>query len=82
MKRRPGAAGEAVRAIGGTPDGIPSAPGRAGRVLPALAGFIRTLLAEKRAALATPSRTGARWARGTFEPRVVANAGQSPAPLS
>ena len=55
LKRRPGAADEAVRAIGGTLDGIPSAPGRAGRVLPALAGFIRELLAEKRAALATPS---------------------------
>jgi hypothetical protein len=55
MKRRPGAADEAVRAIGGMPDGIPTAPGRAGRVLPALAGFIRKLLAEKHAALTTPS---------------------------
>ncbi len=54
LKRRPGAADEALRAIGGRPDGIPTAPGRAGRVLPALAGFIRKLLAEKDAALATP----------------------------
>lgn len=50
LKRRPGTAHDAVRAIGGTADGVPSAPGRAGRVLPALAEFIERLLGEKRAA--------------------------------
>jgi hypothetical protein len=54
LKRRPGAVGEAVRAVGGQADGVPTAPGRAGRVLPALAEFIRTLLAEKRAAQVLP----------------------------
>ncbi len=52
LKRRPGAADDAVRAIGGMAGGVPTAPGRAGRVLPALAEFIRTLLAEKRTAQA------------------------------
>lgn len=52
LKRRPGAADDAVRAIGGMGNGVPTVPGRAGRVLPALAEFIRTLLAEKRAAQA------------------------------
>ncbi len=53
LKRRPGAVGDAVRAIGGKANGVPAAPGRAGRVLPALAEFIQVLLAEKRAASAS-----------------------------
>lgn len=54
LKRRPGTAQDAVRAIGGTADGVPIAPGRAGRVLPALGDFIQRLLAEKGAAHARP----------------------------
>jgi DTW domain-containing protein YfiP len=51
LKRRPGAPDAAVRAIGGTPDSSPAAPGRAGRVLQAIGAFTCTLLAEKRAAI-------------------------------
>lgn len=54
LKRRPGAADEAARAIGGMGNGVPTAPGRAGRVLPALAEFIQTLVAEKRAVSVRP----------------------------
>jgi DTW domain-containing protein YfiP len=53
LKRRPGAADDAARAVGGKPDGVPLAPGRAGRVLPAMSEFIRTLLAEQRGATAS-----------------------------
>ena len=51
LKRRPGAPDDAVRAIGGTLGGALPAPGRAGRVLQAIAAFLRALQAEKRAAI-------------------------------
>jgi len=52
MKRRPGRADAATRAIGGTFGQEPLAPGRAGRTLQAIAAFIERLLEEKRVALA------------------------------
>jgi DTW domain-containing protein YfiP len=52
MKRRPGRADAATRAIGGTLDPQSVAPGRAGRTLQAIGAFIERLLEEKRTALA------------------------------
>lgn len=51
MKRRPGRADAATRAIGGSLEQEPVAPGRAGRTLQAIGAFIERLLEEKRAAL-------------------------------
>lgn len=53
LKRRPGAADAAVRAIGGSLIAERRVPGRAGRTLQALGAFIEALLAEKRAASAS-----------------------------
>jgi hypothetical protein len=45
---------ETLPVTDGTADGVPTAPGRAGRVLPALGEFIQGLLAENLAAQAKP----------------------------
>lgn len=50
MKRRPGRAEAATRAIGGTLGQESLAPGRAGRTLQAIGAFVERLLEEKRAA--------------------------------
>ena len=52
LKRRPGRADDATRAIGGTLAEPRPAPGRAGRTVQAIAAFVERLLEEKRASLA------------------------------